>query len=73
MNKTFWQLQRQRTAGAYKTLATFCRKDAAIEVLTNIAAQTPDFPYHGEDTYKDSNNRHHVNRYKIVPVEIKED
>jgi hypothetical protein len=65
---TLYQVQRQRTAGAYKTLRSFRTQKQAVGYLTSIAKLTPSFPYNGSDSWKDSNDIHNVNRYKIVKV-----
>lgn len=67
---TLYAVQRQRTAGAYKTLRAFKTKNQAKTYLKGIAKLTPSFPYNGEDTWKDSNSVHCVNRYKIVPINV---
>ena len=65
-----FQVQRQRTAGAYITLGTFTTHGAAVDELRRIAAQTPEIPYDGGDRYQDSQNVHRVNRYRIVGISI---
>lgn len=65
-----YQVQRQRTAGAYIALVTTNSHDEAVAFLANIAAQHPNRPYKGEDKWQDSTNVHNVNRYRIVPLQI---
>lgn len=66
-----YQLQRQRTAGAYITIQTHKTHAEAVEHLTRIALEeNPDRPYDGGDKWQNSNNVHSVNRYRIVPLEI---
>lgn len=64
-----FQVQRQRTAGAYITLRTCKTHKEAVRYLGDIAAECPDFPYNEGDKWKDSNNVHHCNRYRIIKVE----
>ena len=66
-----YQLQRQRTAGAYITIQTHKTHTEAVEHLARIALQeNPDRPYDGGDKWQNSSNVHNVNRYRIVPLEI---
>ena len=66
-----YQLQRQRTAGAYITVQTFKTHNKAVKRLAEIAEQeNPNRPYNGEDKWQNSSNVHNVNRYRIVPLEI---
>ncbi len=66
-----YQLQRQRTAGAYITIQTHKTHTEAVEHLTRIALEeNPDRPYNGGDKWQNSSNVHNVNRYRIVPLEI---
>lgn len=63
-----WILQRQRTAGAYLLVEKFTSRKKAVAALAEIAAQTPNFPYNGEDKWQDSDSSHHVNRYRIIKL-----
>ena len=63
-----YQVQRQRTAGAYIGLKTYNTHEEAVEHLAKIAAEHPEFPYNGENTWQDSNNKHNVNRYRIITI-----
>lgn len=66
-----YQLQRQRTAGAYITIQTHKTRAEAVGHLARIALQeNPDRPYDGGDKWQNSSNVHNVNRYRIVPLEI---
>ena len=65
-----YQIQRQRTAGAYITIKTVTSHEEAVSYLAEIAAQTPQYPYNGEDKWQDSKNVHNVNRYRIVGLQI---
>ena len=65
-----YNLQRQRTAGAYQTIKTYVSYAEAEEALIKIASQTPHIPYTGKGVYKDSNNIHNVNRYRITETQI---
>ena len=63
-----YQLQKQRTAGAYITIATYQSREDARQELARIAAQNPDYPYNGGDKWQDNRNVHNVTRYRIVPL-----
>ena len=63
-----YQVQRQRTAGAYIAIKTCETHTEAVAYLANIAASTPSRPYNGEDKWQDSKDVHNVNRYRIVPL-----
>ncbi len=65
-----YQVQHQRTAGAYRVVTAFKSREKAVLYLKGIASKTPSFPYNGEDSWKDSNNIHCVNRYRIVKISI---
>lgn len=67
---TVYQVQRQRTAGAYKALRSFKIYKQAVGYLSSIAKQTPSMKYDGGDSWKDSNDIHNVNRYRIVKISI---
>ncbi len=64
-----YQLQRQRTAGAYKNIAAYPSKEKAVEALAEIAkTSNPRRPYDGGDAWKDSTDVHCCTRYRIVPL-----
>ena len=63
-----YQVQRQRTAGAYITIKTCESHEQAVDYLGSIAAEHPDYPYNGGDKWQDSKNVHNVNRYRIVQL-----
>ena len=66
-----YQVQRQRTAGAYITIKTCTNHEEAINYLAAIAAEeNPNRPYRGEDKWQNSSDVHNVNRYRIVPLEV---
>ena len=66
-----YQVQRQRTAGAYITVKTCTTHEEATNYLATIAArENPDRPYCGEDKWQNSSDVHNVNRYRIVPLNI---
>lgn len=65
MEKLFL-VQRQHTAGAYITIRMALTHKEAVDCLSKIAAKVPSRPYNGEDKWQDSDNKHHVNRYRII-------
>ena len=65
-----YQVQRQRTAGAYITIKTVLTHEEAVNFLADIASEKPQYPYNGEDKWQDSKNVHNVNRYRIVGVQL---
>jgi len=65
-----YQVQRQRTAGAYITIKTCGSHDEAVGYLSSIASEHPEYPYKGGDKWQDSRNVHNVNRYRIIPLII---
>ena len=66
-----YQLQLQRTAGAYITKKTYQTHEDAVAALAMIAMEeNPRRPYNGEDKWQNSSDVHNVNRYRIVPLEI---
>lgn len=65
-----YQIQRQRTAGAYITIKTVFTHNEAVAYLAGIAAEHPERPYNGEDKWQDSKNVHNVNRYRIVELTV---
>ena len=65
-----YQVQRQRTAGAYITIKTCYSREEAVNYLANIAKDYPNRPYKGEDKWQTGSNVHSVDRYRIVPLDI---
>lgn len=64
-----YQVQRQRTAGAYIGIRVCGSHEEAVRYLRDIAAGYPDRPYDGGDKWQTSNNVHNVDRYRIVPLQ----
>ncbi len=65
-----YQIQRQRTAGAYITIKTVKTHEEAVAYLAKIARDNPLRPYNGENKWQDSDDVHRVNRYRIVELQI---
>ncbi len=69
---TFWEVQVQHTAGAYRTHSRHGTHKEAVGELKDLAANRyeGEFPYDGSDTFKAGHSVHNVDRYRIVPVSL---
>lgn len=64
-----YQLQRQRTVGAYKGISLHNSHDDAVAALADIAkTSNPRRPYDGGDAWQDSTDVHCCTRYRIIPL-----
>ena len=62
-----YQIQLQRTAGAYRTIQLFFRENDALDYLASVAAMHPEYPYDGKSwTYAVGSSVHNKDRYRIV-------
>lgn len=65
--RDIYEVQLQRTAGAYRTIQAFWRERDAIDYLKSIAAMNPDYPYDGKSwAYAVGSSVHRKDRYRIV-------
>lgn len=62
-----YEVQLQRTAGAYRTIQLFFRENDALDFIASIAAMNPDYPYDGKSwAYAVGSSVRRKDRYRIV-------
>lgn len=62
-----YEVQLQRTAGAYRTIQLFFREKDALDYLASIAVINPDYPYDEKSwTYAVGSSVHRKDRYRII-------